>query len=293
MAIKDLYDIVEICISTGNDNIYVYSHSKDFEIPSGEGNVAYHVAKSFKEIYNVHNVDIYINVVKGIPPGYGLGSSGATSAATAFGLSKLLQPSLSDIEILRIAGIGEKFASGSMHYDNVAASLFGGIIILDLSRERVYRVIPKSEIYVAIVIPKSVLLPERKTAYARSILPKSIDLHIHVLQSSVIAKMIYALAIDNIDLFGEAISTDYIIEPIRSRLIPFYSEMKKIALENGALGFNISGAGPSVFSIHKSRDNAENVSKKLIEFLNSRGIETSFFVTQISDKGSEVIKQWR
>ncbi len=289
MAIRDLYDVVEICVSRGSGNIYVYS--KGFEIPSGERNVAYHIARSFIEMYNISGVDIYVNVIKGVPPGYGLGSSGATSAATAFGLSKLFQLGLSDMDILRLAGIGEEYVSGSVHYDNVAASLFGGIVILDLSKDRAYRILPRSEIYISIIMPKNVLPPERKTEYTRSILPKNIDLHTHVLQSSLIAKIIYALLIDDIDMLGEAISMDYIVEPVRSKLIPFYIEMKRMALEGGALGFNISGAGPSVFSIHKSRDNAENIGKKLIEFLKSKGIETSFFVTQISEKGAEVVKQ--
>jgi len=44
---------------------------------------------------------------------------------------------------------------------------------------------------------------------------------------------------------------DVIVEPARAHLIPSYDEVKKKALDAGALAVTISGAGPSVIAFMK------------------------------------------
>lgn len=290
IAISGVYDIVEVFSTSGNGKIYV--DSKGFDVPSGESNVAYTVAKSFIEKYDIKNVDLYIKVVKGVPPASGLGSSGATSAATAFALAKLFQINISNNELLYLSGLGEAFAAGSPHYDNVAASLFGGFNIIDINKNRVYNIKPNNmKINIAIVIPKiAELQGKKKTEYARSLLPKQIDLDIHIKQTSALAKLIYAIFNNDLDILGEAISTDFIVEPHRAKMIPYYYELKKLAFEYGALGFNISGAGPSIFTIHKTSEEARYVGEKLSGFLNNKGIECSFIVSYVSESGAELIR---
>ncbi len=289
IAISEFQDIVEVSLTPGNSKIHVTS--KGFNIPSGEHNVAYAVAKGFMEKYGIGDVDLHIRVVKGVPPASGLGSSGATSAATAFALSKLFKLNLSDEELMYLAGLGEAFATGSPHYDNVAASLFGGFVIIDANRGRAYSFKPNVKLSIAIVIPKLYeFMNRRKTEYARSLLPRQIDLDTHIKQSSSLAKLIYALFTNNVELFGEAISTDFIVEPHRAKMIPYYYELKKLALEHGALGFNISGAGPSVFSIHRTSEEAKYVGEKLSEFLINKGVECSYIVSHVSESGVKVVE---
>lgn len=289
MAISAFQDTVEVSLAPGNGKISV--SSEGFNVPSGEHNVAYAVAKGFIERYSIRDVDLYIKIIKGVPPALGLGSSGATSAATAFALSKLFKLNMSDDELLYLSGLGEAFAASSPHYDNVAASLFGGFVIIDINRNRVYSFKPSMRISIAIVTPK---LPEftgrRKTEYARSLLPKQIDLDKHIRQSSSLAKLIYALLSGNIELFGEAVSTDVVVEPYRAAMIPYYYELKRLAHDYGALGFNISGAGPSVFSIHRTSEEAGYVGKKLKEFLVSKGVECDYIVSQVSEIGVKLLR---
>jgi len=289
IAISGVYDVVEVFSTPGNGKIYV--DSKGFDVPSGESNVAYTVAKSFLEKYDIKNVDLYIKVVKGVPPASGLGSSGATSAATAFALANLFQINISNDELLYLSGLGEAFAAGSPHYDNVAASLFGGFNIIDINKNRVYNIKPDMKIYIAVVTPKIAELQGRKkTEYARSLLPKQIELAAHIKQTSALAKLIYAIFNNDLDILGEAISTDFIVEPYRARMIPYYYELKRLAFEYGALGFNISGAGPSIFTIHKTSEEARYVGEKLSEFLNNKGIECSFIASYVSKSGAELIR---
>ncbi len=282
MALEKPEDEVLIRIERGKGNIYV--NVTDNNVPGGKENSAYAVARAFIEAYDVREYDIHIIVKKGIPVSAGLGGSGATSAAVAYGLVKLFNIELSKRELLELAGIGEAHVVGSAHYDNVAASLFGGIVLVDPFELEIYNIVPKYKLFVGVIVPY-----ERdkryKTKKARAILPKNIDLRTHVRQSASIIKLVHALHTGDIRVLGKAISSDYIIEPKRSVLIREYWSMKKIALGNGALGFNIAGAGPSVFFIHESPKQTTSICNIIIDYLRKRGIEAFSIITSISEKG--------
>lgn len=263
--------------------------SRGFNVPSGEANAASAVVRCFIERFGPFKHGILVNVSKGIPPAMGLGSSGATSAGTAYAISELLELELGPVDLLRLAGCGEKHVAGAVHYDNIAASLFGGVVVIDAIKLQVHRYVPSDKFYIAVIAPR---LPEligiKKTEYARLLLPKEVDLATHVMQTSSLAKLLYALFTNNLELLGEAISTDFVVEPYRLKIIPYYRELKKLALDEGALGFNICGAGPSVFSIYRSRDDAVSVGRDLQGFLSEREIESHLIVTQVSEKGVEL-----
>lgn len=289
MAIKGLYDVVEVELSKGIETIDVDVEGFA-EIPRGPGNVAYHVVKSFLESFGIAGIGIRVKVFKGVPPACGLGSSGATAAATAYALAQLLKKDMSEGDMVRIAAEGEASVAGAPHYDNVAASLFGGVVLVDLDKKRVYRIKPSKHVYISIIVPRYHIKMEKKTKSARAVLPKSIDMDVHTKQVSMVAKLIYALFTENVELLGEAISSDFVVEPHRAKNIPYYYELKEMALKLGAKGFNISGAGPSVFFIHESYEDALNIGEKLISFLNDNGVYSDLIVTSVSEKGAEVVR---
>ena len=290
-AIKNLHDIVEVEVSHGVGSIHV--ESKGFNAPQGSSNVAYHVARAFVDELGLWNYNILIRIVKGVPPGYGLGSSGATAAGTIKALSYAFGVDLSEDKLLYYAGIGEQYVAGVPHYDNAAASLFGGFVILDLTCKQVFKYAPRREIPVVIVAPKVNYGGLRgKTEYARSILPRTINLELHVKQSSAIAKLVYAILTEDLKLLGEAVSIDHVVEPHRAKLIPLYMEVKKIALGEGAFGFNISGAGPSMFIIHEDEGKAYSIALKIKSFYEGEGVESELFSSSISSVGAEVIEAY-
>lgn len=288
VAIAGLYDIVKVSVTSGNGSVTV--RCKGYAVPSGKDNVAHVVASTFLEHFNIRNVNLEVEVLKGVPPSSGLGSSGATCAATAYALVKLFKLDVGEEALLEVAASGEAFVAGSPHYDNVAASLFGGINIIDVVGKKVFRFKPRCEIPVAVVIPATPWrIPGRKTEYARSLLPREVPLELHVKQLSSLAKLVYALFTGDLKLLGEAVNSDFVVEPHRAKLIPYYHELKRLALEEGALGFNISGAGPSVFFVHRSAEEAEAVGRTLVKFLGERGVEASLLVTRVLDRGAEVV----
>lgn len=286
MAIEGLRDRVKLSITPGKGRIRI--KVEGYEVPEDEGNVAYSILKKIINEYNLWDIDFSVEITKGVPVSAGLGSSGATSAAVAYGLSVLLGLGLSQRELLKLAGVGEAHVAGAPHYDNVAASLFGGIVIVDPVELVVHVIKPKVEFWVGIIVPEA-RVKHSKTREARGILPRVIDLHLHVKQSASLAKLIHALHVGDLVTLGEAISSDYIVEPHRAKLVKEYWSIKEIALRDGALGFNIAGAGPSVFLIHRTKTGAIRTCKRIVEYLQSTGIKASFYVARVSEKGARII----
>ena len=66
---------------------------------------------------------VKLKLWKGIPIGKGLGSSGATAAATVIGLNEIFKPGMDYNELIEVA-------AGSPHPDNVAASILGGLVLI-------------------------------------------------------------------------------------------------------------------------------------------------------------------
>ena len=81
-----------------------------------------------------------------------------------------------------------------------------------------------------------------------------------------------------------------LVEPFRKHLIPNFDEVKNAAIQNGALGAGISGAGPSIFALCKGKDSAENVAKAMKESYSLTGIEFDIHLSKVNSKGTEIIR---
>jgi homoserine kinase len=216
------------------------------KIPSGEGNA---VIGPIMRILEETGEKLQLEVVleKGVPPGKGLGSSGASSAAAAKAMNELLGGVFSDDDLIYIAGEGERIASGEPHYDNVSASLLGGFVMVSPGERVSAKKISSGEGFEFLIVIPEIPTPEKKTGIARSVLPSQISLKDHVRNSSNLAKLVYGIAIGDPKLVGEAME-DHIIEAARASagLIPLYTDVKKRARDLGAYGVAVSGAGPSM-----------------------------------------------
>ena len=89
-----------------------------------ENNTAGLVVKNMMKKFKTKD-GIEIRIKKGVPAGFGMGSSAASAAATAVAFDKLYRLKLDGNSLVEFAGSGEKASAGSVHYDNVAASVLG------------------------------------------------------------------------------------------------------------------------------------------------------------------------
>ena len=90
-------------------------------------------------------------------------------------------------------------------------------------------------------------------------------------------------------LIGRSIK-DVVIEPLRSIFIPEFDELKKISFINGALGFGISGSGPSVFALSKGLINAKKVGESLKNKYNQLNLDFDIHISTVNENGIKIIE---
>src|SRR2546425_4984167 len=178
------------------------------------------------------NTGVEIIIEKNIPPGLGLGSSGATAAACTKAMNHLLQLELSNDELVRTASLGEAAASGSAHTDNVGASLLGGFVICYGNPLRTVCVKPPAKLSIVVVSPKT-RLPKNKTIFARKLVPQKIGVRQAINNIGYASAIALGFANGDIDLIGSGME-DAIAEPHRERPVPGYKTAKKAAITAGA-----------------------------------------------------------
>jgi homoserine kinase len=172
--------------------------------------------------------------------------SGATAVATVKALSMELDLKIDEMKLASIAGLSEKAAAGSPHYDNVTASLLGGLIVIyNLNPLQALKFYPNGIFVLGIPHVKT---PPHKTEIMRAITPKTFSLDLLPQSLGRMAAFIAGLYTGSLELIGHGM-TDNIIEPIRALTVPAYEKLKKYVKEAGAFGFTISGAGPSVIAL--------------------------------------------
>lgn len=228
---------------------------------------------------------IELKIEKNMPLGSGLGSSAASSVAAVVAVNELLGNPYSKENLLPFAVQGEIAASGTPHADNVAASLIGGFILVKnhLPPDVVSLHTP-DDLHCTIIHPAI----EIQTSKSRKILKKQVSLEKAVKQWGNVGGLIAGLYTNDYDLIGRSLH-DEIIEPVRSVLIPGFNEMKKAAMDNGALGCSISGSGPSLFALSTSEMLANNIGQKMGEELEEIGLEFDLFVSKINVDGAYIV----
>ena len=200
---------------------------------------------------------IEITIKKGVPVGFGMGSSAASAAAAAVAFDRLFKLELSPDTLVRHAGQGEMASAGTIHYDNVAASVLGGFVIVRDKPLRIMRIEPPKDLALCVAIPH-IDVPKKKTKVSRSVLPKKVPFADCIKNISNASSMAAAFAVKDSQVIGEAVS-DVIVEPARKFSIPGFDRIKKAVMAAGANGFTISGAGPSVIAFSSDDGNLEEI----------------------------------
>ena len=243
-----------------------------------------------KKLLQDRDISVKIHLHKGIPLRMGLGSSGASAAACAYGLNKLLDLGLSKNDIIKWAAVGEAAAAGASHADNVAASVLGGFTIVRTEGDSLaaVRLDPPPNLEVALALPH-VKTPKNKTAAARAVLPRFVPFKDAISNIQNAASLVAGFHIGDVEMIGRGM-TDMIVEPFRKKLIPGYESVKKAALDAGAAGVAISGAGPGIIAIVDStRTLTEDVADAMGEAFRDEGIECETCCSKPSLRGTERI----
>jgi homoserine kinase len=223
-------------------------------------------------------VDLAIE--KGIPLGSGLGGSAASAVAAVVAANELLDSPLARDALLPHAIAGERVASGSAHADNVAPALQGGLVLA--VGTVLHRIPVPPAIRCALVHPHMQLA----TSEARRILAPQLPLADFVRQSANLAGFVAGCHAGDLALIRASFQ-DVVIEPQRARLIPGFADVKAAALDTGALGCSISGAGPSVFAWCEEQDGAAVLAAMQDAFARA-GLPCDAWTSAIGGEGARI-----
>ncbi|WP_316837600.1 homoserine kinase [Pedobacter nutrimenti] len=231
------------------------------------------------------DVGVEIELHKKMPIGSGLGSSSASTVAGLFAINTLMNNLLSNKELIPFAMKGEELACGYGHADNVAPALMGGFVLIRSYEPLDVISLPFPEdMYAAIVYPE-VDVP---TKDARQMIRSKILLKNAVTQWGNVAGLVSGLFMKDYDLIGRSM-IDVLVEPTRSILIPDFYKMRTLALDQGAVGFGISGSGPSVFALTKNEETARTITLSLQNQLKGLNINSLSFVSPVNKMGPVVL----
>ena len=222
-----------------------------------------------------------IKIDKRIKAGSGIGSSAASSTGAVWAINHLLGNPFTTKELIPFAMEGERLASGVAHADNVAPALIGGFTLVRSTDPLDVISLPSpGELYATVIHPQI----EIKTADSRRILKSNLSLKDAITQWGNLGGLVAGLYREDYELIGRSLQ-DVVIEPIRSILIPGFTEIKEAALNAGALGGGISGSGPSVFALSKGKDNALKVADAIRNVYEPFGISFDIHISNINKKG--------
>lgn len=226
---------------------------------------------------------IAMEVHKKMPFGSGLGSSAASAVGAVVAVNELLKRPFEKRQLLPFAMQGEHAADGAWHADNVAPSLMGGMVFIrDNETLDVHRVHVPAGLYAVVLHPKVEVL----TRSARSMLRKEVSLEQHVRQSGNLGGLLIGLFQSDFDLIRRSLH-DHIIEPQRASLIPHFSAVQEAALQAGALGCSISGAGPSVFALCTNSLLAGQIGEAMEQVYRQAGVDCEVFRSGINMEGAK------
>ncbi|HEY8347425.1 MAG TPA: homoserine kinase [Symbiobacteriaceae bacterium] len=265
--------------------IEIEGHGEALERP--ENNMVYQAARQVFRRLNYEPHGLYIKEEVNIPVARGLGSSAAAIVGGLVAANALVQrmtgrPGLSREELLAMAVEIEG------HPDNVTPALVGGFTVscMDETRGPVYvRFDPPPGLRAVVVMPE-VSLPGKKTEFSRGVLPTEVSLKDAVYNLNRSSLLVAALAQGRLDLLPVA-TKDRLHQPYRASLVPGLRSVFQAALDAGAKGVVLSGAGPSVLAF-VDRD-AEPVALAMEGAFQWAGSNARSIVVDLSAEGAKVL----
>jgi homoserine kinase len=225
---------------------------------------------------------------KNMALGSGMGSSAASAVAGVVALNEMLGCPLTRKELLPFAMQGELIAAGAAHADNVGPSLLGGFLVIRSYKPLdVFNIPVPKDLYCTLVHPDV----EVNTKDARLILRNEVSLKNAITQMGNVAGLVSGLMTQDYGLISRSM-VDVIIEPVRAILIPEFEEVKQAALQEGALGCSISGAGPAMFTLAQDSASAEKIGEAMKNTFAAAGISSTVYVSRINTEGPRILEKY-
>ncbi len=230
---------------------------------------------------NAPDLGIELHLVKGIPLSAGMGGSAASAVAALVACNALLPRPLPVEALYPYALDGEAVASGARHGDNLGPQLLGGLVLA--TADRLLTIPVPEDLYCALAHPRQRL----ETRRAREVLREPYRLADFVRQSEALALVLLGVQRGDFALIAAGLR-DHLVEPRRAPLIPGFTEVQRAALDAGALGASISGAGPSVFGWFRGATAAGQGAAAMAGAFEAGGYVCQTWVSPVAGPGAQL-----
>ncbi len=243
----------------------------------GPENLVYRAAQRVWKAAGLEPVALEARVRLAVPPARGLGSSATAIVAGLMGANALVGEPLTKEKLLELAIDIEG------HPDNVVPSLLGGLCMTAKAASQRWRVVRcewTPSVKAVVAIPSIRL----STSEARRAMPKAIPVGDAVVNLGALTLLLQGLRTGNGDLISDGMH-DRLHEPYRWRLIKGGDQVKQAAMDAGAWGCAISGAGPSVLALCEE-DKGPAVSRAMVKAWEAAGVASRAPVLNLQTSGS-------
>lgn len=278
----DIYNDLELTLLTEPGlNIEMLGEGAGL-IPCDERNICWQAVKLLLEKAGVDEFQgARISMMNRVPLSRGLGSSATAIVAGLKAANVLIGNRYNRHELLQIANEIEG------HPDNVAPAIYGGFTISTVTDGKVecFSLMPKLRLELVVAVPDFPL----STRKAREVLPDKITRQDAVFNIGRAAMLTAALVRGN-ERFLRTAFDDVLHQPYRAKLIPGMYEVFQAAKDAGAVGANLSGAGPCLIAYVPERLRAaERVGEAMCETFKKFGVQSEARIMSLDTRGAHIL----
>jgi homoserine kinase len=278
----NIYNDLELTLTTEPGLEIQISGEGAENIPCDERNICWQSVQLLLERASVTEFKgARIHMLNRVPLSRGLGSSATAIVAGLKAANVIIGNRYNRYELLQFANEIEG------HPDNVAQAIYGGFTVNTVSDGHVecFSLLPKLRLALVVAIPPFPL----STRKAREVLPEKITRQDAVYNISRAAMLTAALVRGN-ERFLKTAFDDVLHQPYRSVLIPGMYEVFKAAREAGAVGANLSGAGPCLIAyVPEKLRGAERVGEAMCAAFRKHGVNAECKILALDTRGAHII----
>jgi homoserine kinase len=225
------------------------------KVKTDDSNLAYQAFVKLYDRLNQSPPPVALHIDMQVPLARGLGSSATAIVGGLVGANELAGKPLSQVEVMQLAIELEG------HPDNVVPALLGGCRLAASNTPggswQICDIPWHPDIVPVVAIPDF----ELSTAEARRVLPTDYSRADAIFNAAHLGLLVRALATGDRDWLRCALQ-DKIHQPYRQSLIKGYESVQQAAMNAGACGMVISGAGPTLLALTNAT-NADAVEKAM------------------------------
>lgn len=278
-AALTLYNRFSFSLRPGGSELEIQVRGQEAErVKTNSSNLAYQAFVAFYQYLNQAPPPVQIQIQLGVPLARGLGSSATAIVGGLVGANALAGSPLETPQILKLAIALEG------HPDNVAPALLGGCRLAASGlppTEWTICDIPWSESIMPVVaIPEF----ELSTQAARAVLPQTCNYQDAIFNTAHLGLLLRGLETGNPDWLRSALQ-DRLHQPYRQSLILGFEAVQAAALESGAYGLVISGAGPTLLALADAA-RAKEIAAGLQTTWQDQGITAEVKLLQVAAQGA-------